>query len=312
MRVQYQPSERRPTKLFEAIQRPEYLYRPTQIWRRLRKNSVYARKAVQLAWGLPIEIGPVSHVGVDVLNLGVHDRVVAEAICRLLDPGEDAIDIGANIGQNTSMMALVAGSRGRVIAFEPSPISWDLLTRNVGSWSPYDMAPITLVRKGVSSQIGGGLLHQSVDLGGFSMEDSAPGPPRITPEGSQGIKIELTTLDAFVSQFTKIGLVKIDVEGHELSVLGGATRILEQKLVRDIVFEDFHPQPSPVTARLQTAGYEVFGLFQAWLRPSLLPLNISKPYLTNFLATRDPDRARARFEAAGWRCLRLRAQRKVK
>src|SRR5580698_9476602 len=112
MRVQYQPSKRRPTKLFEAIQRPEYLYRPTKIWRRLRKNSVYARKAVQLAWGLPIEIGPVSHVGVDVMNLGEHDRVVAEAICCFFFKQKTAYDIGANIGQNTSMMALVAGSRG--------------------------------------------------------------------------------------------------------------------------------------------------------------------------------------------------------
>jgi FkbM family methyltransferase len=310
MRVQDQPKDGRQIRPFEAIGRPEYLLNPRQIWRRLQRRSLCARNAVQLAWGLPVEIDPSSWVGIDVINIGVHDRVVAETICRLLDPGEDAFDIGANIGQNTSMMALVVGSRGRVIAFEPGPVAWNLLTRNVESWAPYDMAPITLVQKGVSSQIGDGLLHESTDLGGFSMEDSAPGPPRITPEGSQGIKIELTTLDTFVSQPAKIGLIKIDVEGHELSVLGGATRILEQKLVRDIVFEDFHPQPSPVTARLQAAGYEVFGLSQAWHKPILLPLQLSKPSLTNFLATRDPDRARERFESAGWKCLRLRARRK--
>jgi FkbM family methyltransferase len=235
-----------------------------------------------------VEVDPKSHVGLDITNIGLHDRVVAEAICRLLDPGEAAFDIGANIGQNASIMALVAGPRGRVVAFEPGPTAWGMLSRNVQSWAPYAMAPITLVQKGLSSRIGGGLLHESLDLGGFSLEETAPGPPRIAPEGSRGVEIELTTLNAFAPQSTGIGLIKIDVEGHELSVLEGTSQILGQRLVRDIVFEDFYPQPSPVSRNLQAAGYEVFALGQAWHKPTLLPPNSSDSSVTNFLATRDP------------------------
>ena len=302
---------------FRALGRPEYILRPVQIWRRLRRNSLCARSAVQLAWGLPVEVYPHSHVGIDVLNLGVHDRVVPEAICRLLDPGEEAFDIGANVGQNVSIMALFLGSRGRAVAFEPGPEAWRLLTRNIESWARYDLAPITTVRKGVSSRIGEGLLHESLDLGGFSMEDRAPGPPRIAPEGARGIEIELTTLDAFERQPTEIGLIKIDVEGHELAVLEGAAEMLKQKRVRDIVFEDHHRQPSPVTLRLQAAGYAVFALLPAWRKPILLTLEQlserpRKEYdLANFLGTRDPERARARFERSGWKCLRLRARLRV-
>lgn len=309
--MQYQPRERQPNRPFQAIRRPEYLLNPRQIWRRLQRRSLCARNAIQLAWGLPVEVDPGSHVGLDVINLGLHDRVVTEAICRLLDPGEEAFDIGANIGQNASMMALVLGPRGRVVAFEPGPAAWSMLARNVESWAPYDIASISLVRKGLSSRIGEGLLHESLDLGGFSLEDQAPGPTRIAPEGARGIKVELTTLDAFVSHSTEIGLMKIDVEGHELAVLDGAARILEQGLVRDIVFEDFYPQPSPVSVRLQAAGYQVCALSPAWRRPILLPLELSDESHTNFLATRDPDRARTRFEDAGWICLRLRARRKM-
>ena len=94
-------------KVLRAIERPEYFFRPSQIWRKLRKNSLFAGQAVQLAWGLPVEVDIGSHVGIDILNLGVYDRVVAEAICRLSDTGEPAFDIGANIGQNASMMALI-------------------------------------------------------------------------------------------------------------------------------------------------------------------------------------------------------------
>ena len=295
---------------FKAIRRPEYFFNPRQIWRRLWRHSLFEGNAIRLAWGLPVEVDPISGVGLDIINIGVSDRVVAEAIWRLLDPGETAFDIGANIGQNASIMALVVGPRGRVVAFEPGPAAWSILTRNVQSWAPYDLAPITVVRQGLSSQIGEGLLHEAIDLGGFSLEDQPPGPKRIAPEGARGIKVELTTLDAFVSQPTEIGLMKMDVEGHELAVLDGSARILEQRLVRDIIFEDFYPQPSPVTLRLQAARYEVFALSPAWHRPILVPLQLSDKSLINFLATRDPDRARARFEADGWRCLRLRAQRK--
>jgi hypothetical protein len=104
------------------------------------------------------------------------------------------------------------------------------------------------------------------------------------------------------------------VEGHELEVLQGAARTLEQKLVRDIVFEDFQPQPSAVTVYLQAAGYQVFSLLAAWHKPVLLTLeelskrNLGEYESTNFLATRDPDHARARFEGAGWKCLTTRAR----
>src|ERR1700682_5412948 len=171
-------------KVLRVIERPEYFFRPSQIWRRLRKNSFFAGQAVQLAWGLPVEVDAVSPVGVDILNLGVYDRVVAEAICRLSDPGEVAFDIGANIGQNAAMMALILGPAGRVVAFEPGPVAWRLLTRNVEAWAGYELAPITVVRQGISSCVGTGLLHEALDLGGFSLEDQPPGPRRTAPEGA--------------------------------------------------------------------------------------------------------------------------------
>lgn len=300
-------------KLIRGLRHVEYFYRPSQVWRRLRKHSLVERGKVTLAWGLPIGIGPSSIVGADILNLGVYDRVVPEAICRLLDPGEQAFDVGANIGQNVSIMALVLGGRGRAVAFEPGPESWRLLEANVASWGRYHLSPITVVRKGVSSRCGAGLLRESTDLGGFSLEECPSGPPRLAPDSARGIGIDLTTLDDFNPAGAPIGFIKMDVEGHELAVLEGASRILRERSVRDIVFEDFHPQPSPVTTRLQAAGYEVFSLFPAWRNPVLLTLAqfaklTWKDCPPNFLATCDPARVRARFAPGGWKCLRIRAR----
>jgi FkbM family methyltransferase len=300
-----------PHRLFQFMQRPEYFFRPSQAWRRLRRDSLFARNEVRLAWGLPVEVYLASHIGHDIWNYGTHDRIVPEAICRLIDPGEQAIDIGANLGQNASMMALAAGRFGRVTAFEPGALAWSILTRNVEKWKDYNLAAIVPVRKGVSSRSGTALLRATEDLGGFTLEDA---PPGVLVQGGPAAEIELTTLDAFLPEGEKAGLMKIDVEGHELAVLQGAGQVLANQRVRDIVFEDFQPQPSPVTRLLRGAGYSVFYLYPGWFSPKLVGVEESGPLLRqahsepNFLATANPQRALARFQPAGWKSLRIQAR----
>jgi len=132
---------------FRALRRPEYYFRPSLLWRRIRRDSLCARNAVQLAWGLPIEVDAKAWIGIDIIKIGTHDRVVPEAIWRLLDSGEQAIDIGANIGQNASIMALKSGPQGHVTAFEPGPEAFRLLSKNVASWQRYQLAPIEILRQ---------------------------------------------------------------------------------------------------------------------------------------------------------------------
>ena len=299
-------------RLFVNIQRPEFFWRPNQVWRRLRRDSILARNDVRLAWGLPIEVFPTSFIGIDIRNVGVHDRTVAEAICRLLDAGEQAVDVGAHIGQNVSLMAIVAGPHGNTSAFEPAPEAWSLLNRNVASWAAYEMAPITLVHKGASSRVGTAWLHEASDIGGHSLEDDTDAAVRQVAYTSRGVEIELTTLDESLPD-GEVGLLKIDVEGHELAVLEGAARLLSGKRIRDIVFEDFQPQPSPATLLLESSGYHVFYLYPAWRRPKLVPVRESQRWIEratfepNFLATCAPVRAKDRFRTGTWKCLRIRA-----
>src|SRR5688500_6219863 len=91
------------SRLWGAVHRPEYVYHPAQLYRRLLVRQLVARDAVTFAWGLPVSVDPNCRIGRDIANVGVFDKIVPEAICRLLDPGENAADAGANIGQNTSI-----------------------------------------------------------------------------------------------------------------------------------------------------------------------------------------------------------------
>ena len=128
--------------------------------------------------------------------------------------------------------------------------------------------------------------------------------------------VRLCRLDDYIPEPTKVGLCKIDVEGYELAVLQGARRALEQRRIRDIVFEDFATQPSAISRLLQECGYSVFYLKTGWAKPMLVPLSDEKfksltqtgrrigSFAYNYLATLDPQRAAERFRPTGWRCLK--------
>ena len=288
----------------KALLRPEYALRPSQLWRRLRRDAMCRQDAVRLAWGLPVAITRRTHVGEEIVNHGVSDKIVPEVIWRLLDSGEDAVDAGANLGQNTSIMALRSGG-GRIHAFEPHPGLYAMLRENVRRWETSGVTGIHAIATAVSSSLRTATLYECTDLGGNSLELHPPNPSK--PLVPRSFEVECTTLDHHLSG-TSVALVKIDVEGHEIEVLRGGRQALTETACRDVLFEDFAQQPSPLSRLLMEYGFEVFGLYTAWRGPVLVPLPALErkgpDYTSNFLATRDPKRAIERLEPRGWQCLR--------
>lgn len=102
---------------WRAMVRPKFVLRPAQIGRRLAcelPSTKETYKTVRLPWGLPIRVRPAESIGAVIRHRGVHDLPVCELISRLIEPGELAVDAGANIGQMTGLMAVTAGPRGKV------------------------------------------------------------------------------------------------------------------------------------------------------------------------------------------------------
>src|SRR5262245_59935385 len=52
-----------------------------------------------------------------------------------LSPGDWAIDVGANIGHYTKRFSDLVGASGRVIAFEPVPATFELLSANAAQFT---------------------------------------------------------------------------------------------------------------------------------------------------------------------------------
>lgn len=302
-----------PMRIFERLKKPEYLFQPAVFWRRLRRGGPTGsdHAMVALPWGAEIRVSLADDIGRQATALGVFDLLVCEALWRLTDPADLAVDAGANVGYMTSVLAARARAGGRVVAFEPHPIISQELLHNVSLWRQacVDWAPIDVRQMGLSDRSGTFALHVPDEFerhrGESSLESSGGQVQRRCR-----VDVQAQTLDEVLGSDVQIGVLKLDVEGHERAVLSGSQALFAQRRVRDVVFEEHESFPTPVTEFLLDHGYNVFRLHKDMFRPRLLPASASRPRsgweATSFLATINAPRAKQRFAGYGWRCLRAR------
>ena len=292
--------------LFQRFAQPYYVLRPVHIFHRLiAGRQPELERIVRLPWGLEIAADPREGIGRAIIRNGLFDLTVSEALSRLLGPGETSVDVGANIGHMTSIMARRAGTRGRVIAFEPHPDVNRDLAANVARWRTMNgVGAIEVHTVALSDEHGSGTLFTQANFAynrGLASFEAPSGP---THDGWATEDVTLKRLDQVVEG--PIALIKIDVEGHELQVLRGATALLEEQLVRDIIFEEHGRYPTPVTELLEDLGFTLFWLDRSFSGPRLRRPGDPPPARNgdpSFVASIDPERVRALLAPRGWRAL---------
>jgi FkbM family methyltransferase len=280
---------------------PDYLLQPRAIVRRVRRPPVPAGRGeeitVSAGTGLPLRVRTDESIGYSIATTGVFDLPVTETLLRLADPGETAVDVGANIGCMASALAAAVGHRGRVIAFEPNPAVLPLLRASTRVWD----VCVELHETAVSDAAG------HVDLIAPAVGGHNQGLARIGRDAGTTDRlhrVQAVRLDDLLAGQT-IGVMKIDVEDHEPQVLAGAERLLAEHRVRDVVFEDRNAYPGAASRLLEAAGYQVFAIGRTFFSPRLYPPErlTAGDEGQSYLATLDPDRALSRFKRRGWLAL---------
>lgn len=144
-------------------------------------------------------------------------------LCQHLSRGQVAVDLGSYKGAYTYWMRRRVGPAGCVFAFEPQSEQIKYL-RAAFSAMRYDN--VELVPMAASDTCSERSLYVPTGLGkshGASLEHLMPGHTL-----SSAYAVETTTLDSFFeNQPHGPHFLKIDVEGHELAVLNGARKVLE-------------------------------------------------------------------------------------
>lgn len=179
----------------------------------------------------------LSLAGLGVLNYKTAkvsgERAFLEGYFR--NRGGVLIDVGANQG-DYSLAALGVNEKISVYAFEPHPLTYSSLVRNVSGHSS-----IVPVNKGLSAAKGVLELYDYPDKDGS--QHATLFKEVITEIHGAGAavahEVSLITLDEFISgeELDEVSLLKIDTEGNELEVLRGGVNSLAERKIKAIHLE---------------------------------------------------------------------------
>lgn len=158
------------------------------------------------------------YVGKSIDLCGEYCEDEAGFLAQICKPGDTVVEVGANIGTHTVMMAKKVGFGGKVFAFEPQRIVYQALCANIALNS---LRNVYAFNKAVGAKEGHVYIpsmdyESTNNFGGVSVK-----------ENIQGEKIQLVKLDDFL-EIDSCKLIKIDVEGMEIDVLKGAVNIISK------------------------------------------------------------------------------------
>ena len=269
-----------------------FLFRPTT-----------RRRGLQRIWSSlhTLSVFGMNYGGGGLIETSGEAWVLANVVKRSLGRVSDPIvfDVGANVGDYTRLVKqhLPAAT---VYAFEPSRETYHHLAK---SFAEINANGIKSFNFGFSDEA------KTVELYSYTVEGEEQSllssidqrlPTQVLHVETAGSeRIEVQTIDAFCLNQTieRIDFLKLDVEGHELSVLRGASRMLQEGRIGIIQFEF-----GPANIYSRTFFYDFWTLLTDEFRiyrivpNGIVPLDYYGEHLeifltTNFLAiSRSQDR----------------------
>lgn len=222
------------------------LYRPAPPkWRPL-----YQAAPLRFAPGVTMELVPGDVISDSIAFTGVFELPLSRDMRTLARRGGALIDVGANLGYFTLLWA-AANPANRVFAFEASPRNVELLTRNVE-------------RNGFDRQVRVIPCAAGREVGSLAFD---PGPADQTGWGgfaaSGPITVDVVRVDQAAQYPPEVTLLKVDVEGADAWALMGCERLLRDRRVMQVRFEQNKPRmralgiPEDEAQRfLRSVGYD--------------------------------------------------------
>ena len=211
---------------------------------------------------------------------GVYEHENLKLLLSLVRPEGWYFDVGANIGL-LSVPVLASASGCRVLSVEPSPVTFACLARTRECSSFRDRWQVLEAVAGNTE----GETDLYVFPGGLGAFDGT----RDTARGGDArtIRVPMTTLDTVWEGLgcPAVTVIKIDVEGGELSVLTGAARCIRERrppILLEINTVNVHAYGLEPEIFLDYAAHNGYSLFAS---PGLIPVTTPGGLRTQMLRT---------------------------
>jgi FkbM family methyltransferase len=192
-------------------------------------------KVVKKLDNFTMELDIKEYIDQTILKYGFFEAVTTEWISNSLKEGDVMVDVGANIGYMSLVARAVVGEKGTVWAVEPTLYAQRKLQRNIAlnNWTNIKavkmaFATFTQSRVDITFKPDEYLTgSQNSMRSSWALEKDKIGTRQVEKD-----YCDFMPLDDFVEKnnITKIDLLKVDVDGHEKSVLLGGQKAITQFL----------------------------------------------------------------------------------
>ena len=196
---------------------------------------------------------------------GCYEPHLRRCFEALLEQGDTFVDIGAHIGYHSVTTAGLVGPEGNVFAFEPDPILYKRLVRNVRHFDWVRAFPFAIwqssgslefERSPFAGESGWGTLTSVRDL-----------------RRGEHVAVRTVSLDDWLEEpcHQRLRAIKIDAEGSELAILKGAGSVLQRFRpvivleMNDTVLRQAGSSSTALASHLMSLDYDLFGLSRTHL-----------------------------------------------
>jgi FkbM family methyltransferase len=182
--------------------------------------------------------------------------------------GDLVFDVGAHCGVSSYMFAQMVGETGTVVCFEPDPVNYQLLVRNI---ERHGLKNVRVEQVAIAAERGKVAFSSEGTVG--SMIAS------LLHRESAGnvVSVDAWTLEDAYEKYGVPDFCKIDIEGAEIDVIAGSEEVL-RKSKTNLVLDTSHtkadgtPTAAEVDAMLRRYGYRVETLAKPFLTTWAAPM----------------------------------------
>lgn len=217
------------------------------------RNRVFKRRLPARYGGRPLLVSPDASLRWLKPGMAAFEPRLLAVIEHFIRPGMVAWDVGANVGLFAYPTAHL--SRAKVVCVEPDPFLAQLLRRTAALPANRDLNVETLCaaigdRDGIARLRIAGRGRSTSGIEGATVSTQHG-------ETREVMTVPMLALDTLLTDFPPPDFLKVDVEGAELLLLAGASRVLAN--AKPIILIEVNGQTWPeASAILKAAGYELF------------------------------------------------------
>jgi FkbM family methyltransferase len=198
-------------------------------------------------------------IGKELIEKGIRERFSVACMKKILRPDMNVIDLGANIG----FYVFIEASRvNNIYAIEPVTYNFNLLNKNIKlnrfkNISTYQLA--------IGGTTGITKIYTSNRCNWATIVDERHRTPDYSERWNRFKKgseiVPISKLDDFVDkyQINKVDLIRMDVEGAEVEIIGGASQTIKSMPKGSYLVIEIHSSCIKIKESISNMLDKIFG-----------------------------------------------------